>query len=63
MSARDVALGLVKLAIAVFPPLIDLVKTGLDNAGDDDPLADDVEALLPADSASARARRKLEQKG
>lgn len=56
-STESWALTLVKVAVAVFPPLAELLGRVL--AGNDEPLAAKVREILPVESASARAAREL----
>lgn len=58
-TAKDLALGALKIAGAIFPPL-GAFLSGLVEMTPDHPLADDVRRALPAVGASERALRELD---
>ena len=61
---KDIALSLIKAAATIFPPLATLLGRALDNAADEDrALADEVKAVLPAESETRKALNELQGDG
>lgn len=64
MSGKDVALGLLKIAAAVFPPLAEWLAGVIAGTPADSPhrsLADEVREILPANASIHAAVRELEK--
>lgn len=57
--ATEVATALVGQAARLAPELVDIIRRGLAGASTATPLVQQLEAVLPIESASARAARKL----
>ena len=58
---KEVALSLLKAAVAIFPPLLELLEHALDTAPDPlKPLADEIRAVLPVRSETQKALDELE---
>lgn len=55
----DVAVQLVGQAVRLAPELVDIIRRGLAGASSSTPLVAQLEAILPAEGASARAAREL----
>lgn len=65
MNAREVALSLLKIALAIFPPLAALVTKALEGTSlseDERPLADMVREILPVQAPIHQAVADLEKK-
>lgn len=64
MSGKDVALGLLKIAAAVFPPLAEWLASVIAGTPASSPhasLAEEVREILPADASIHAAVRELEK--
>lgn len=64
MSGKSLALELIKLAAAIFPPLVSLLESVLDRAPPEHAsLADEIRTILPERSKTREALDELDAAG